>query len=193
MLSMDPELNQFLKDLDDAIDRPAQRPVHPAALDGDELMKVCHVDKGRSSGPGGQHRNKVSTHVTITHEPTGTMAQAGERRSAEQNRKVALRRLRLELATHERVGVPSGEIRSAMWRSRVSGGRIRCSEKHEDFPAMLAEALDVISACGWEPGQAAVRLECTPSQLLKLVAKHHQAWEVLNRERESRGLHTLKH
>ena len=192
-MSMDPELQRFLKDLDDAIDRPVDRPIHPAALPVEELLKDCHIDKGRSSGPGGQHRNKVSTHVTITHEGTGLTGQAGERRSAEMNKKVALRRLRLELATHERVGVPAGDIRSALWRSRVQKKRIRCSDKHEDFPAMLAEAMDVIGACGWEPGKAAVRLECTPSQLLKLVAKHHQAWEVLNRERESRGLHPLKH
>jgi len=174
------------------LDAPTPRPTHPAALAEDQLLKRCTVEKGRGSGPGGQHRNKVSTHVTITHTPTGTVAQAGERRSAEQNRSVALRRLRLGLAVHERVPVPAGEIRSPMWRSRVSKGRIACSERHEDYPAMLAEALDVLDACGLDPAGAATRLGCTPSQLVKLIAKHAPALERVNTERRRRGMHALK-
>jgi len=175
-----------------ALDAPVERPAPPAALDEARLRKACTVEKGRSSGPGGQHRNKVSTHVTITHAPTGRAAQAGERRSAEQNRSMALTRLRLELAVHERVPVPAGEIRSELWRSRVKKGRIACSERHTDFPAMLAEALDVLDACGWDPAKAGTRLGCTPSQLVKLVAKHPPAMTHLNASRESRGMHPLK-
>ena len=175
-----------------SLDEPAERGTHPAALDEDRLLKDCAIEKGRASGPGGQHRNKVSTHVTITHEPTGISAQAGERRSAEQNRTVATTRLRLELAVYERVPVPAGEIRSELWRSRVAKGRISCSERHADYPAMLAEALDVIDACGFDHAKAATRLGCTPTQLVKLVAKHPPALARLNKQRQERGMRPLK-
>lgn len=189
----DPPRRKSLEEVFKALDAPVSRVAHPASIPIEELEKDCVVEKGRAGGPGGQHRNKVSTHVTVTHTPTGTSAQAGERRSAEENRRVAMRRLRLELATHHRAGVPDGEIRSELWRSRVKNKRIACSERHSDFPSMLAEALDVIGACGWEPSKAAKRLGCSATQLMKLVAKHPPAWVLLNAEREKRGLHALKH
>jgi protein subunit release factor B len=47
----------------------------------------------RSSGPGGQHVNKVSTQVTIRHVPTGISVTASDSRSQSMNRQLALERL----------------------------------------------------------------------------------------------------
>lgn len=170
----------------------ATRPTHPAALPEDELLKQCSLTRGRGSGPGGQHRNKVQTLVELAHRPTGISAHAGERRSPEVNRRVALRRLRLALATERREPVPDGEIRSDLWRSRVRAGKIVLNTRHQDFPAMLAEAMDVLAACSWDPRWAGKRLACTPSQLIRLVASHPPALVEMNQRRAERGEHPVK-
>lgn len=166
---------------------------HPATLPEETLLKQCELGKGRSSGPGGQHRNKVETQVTIRHLPTGIMAQAGERRSAQENRRVAIARLRLALATRARAPVPAGDARSELWRSRcTTEGRIVCNPEHHDFPALLAEALDMIEASDLDPKTAAARLCCSTSQLIKLVKDHPPAFETWNKARKAERMPALK-
>ncbi|MCW5775887.1 MAG: peptide chain release factor-like protein [Phycisphaeraceae bacterium] len=166
---------------------------HPAALDTEDLLRQCSLERGRSSGPGGQHRNRVQTKVVLTHTPTGLSAQASERRSAEQNRRVALRRLRLLLATDYRAPVARGDCRSELWRSRCdSNGRIVCNPRHADYPALLAEALDVLAATNYDLKRSALRLCCTPSQLVRLIAEHPPALQALNLARHAHGLGTIK-
>ena len=146
----------------------------------------------RSSGPGGQHRNKVETKVTLTHTQTDTSAQAGERRSQGENKRVALQRLRFTLAVEHRCPVPPGDVRSELWRSRVKGGKIIVSPTHHDLAPMLAEALDVLSACHLDFKKAATRLECTPSQLIKMLKKHPPAFQRANADRTEHSLGPLK-
>ncbi len=47
----------------------------------------------RSSGPGGQHVNKVSTAVTLRHVPTGAAVTVQDSRSQSMNRQLAWERL----------------------------------------------------------------------------------------------------
>jgi protein subunit release factor B len=71
---------------------------HPAATRPEQLLAECEARRLRRSGPGGQHRNKVETAVSLRHLPTGVCAEANERRSQAQNRSTALFRLRVNLA-----------------------------------------------------------------------------------------------
>src|SRR5262245_20365280 len=68
-----------------------------------ELLAECQVTHTRRSGPGGQHRNKVATAVVLAHLPTGLQAEASERRSQRDNLRMAVRRLRREIALRCRV------------------------------------------------------------------------------------------
>lgn len=168
-------------------------PPHPASLGDAALLAQCEIGRSRSGGPGGQNRNKVETKVTITHSPTGVEAHASERRSQGENRSVAIFRLRLALAREVRTPIPIGEVRTDVWRSRCdAAGHVACNPSHEDYPTLLALALDVIAAAGWDVKKASLRLCCTMSQLAKLIKDDPHAWAKLNQERLGRGLHALK-
>jgi len=56
----------------------------------------------KSSGPGGQHRNKTESAVRIKHLPTGIIVTAAESRSQHENREKAMLRLRERLAARNR-------------------------------------------------------------------------------------------
>jgi hypothetical protein len=166
---------------------------HPAQLDAALLLRACDRTHARTGGPGGQNRNKVQTGVVLVHGATGIAARAGERRSIGENLPVALRRLRLNLAVLVRCPVPAGEARSELWLRRCpqtgkNAGRIVLNVAHDDFPAMLATSLDVLWACNLDAGQAAARLVCTPSQLVKLWKDHMPALLWVNGQREARGM-----
>lgn len=172
-------------------------PIHPSCLTDEELLTHCRLTRGRSSGPGGQHRNKVSTAVVLLHEPSGLEASASERRSAEANKHEAIFRLRLELAMHVRTAPVArdawGDVRTDLWRSRCNpSGQIACNPSHRDYPALLAEALNVIHASSLDVKTAALRLSCTMSQLVKLLKDHPPALVALNKARAERSLHPLK-
>lgn len=167
------------------------RSTHPASWPDGVILSECRLERGRVGGPGGQHRNKVETAVTLTHTPTGLSAQAAERRSPIENERMALRRLRLELATHERRAVADGEARSELWIARTRQGTIAVNPTHRDFPTMLALAMDVLWACRMDVRRAATRLCVSPTQLVRLIARHRPALEAMNNARAKRKLRPL--
>ncbi len=165
--------------------------MHPAALPADALLAQCEVTARRRSGPGGQHRNKVESGIVLVHRPTGIEGQASERRSQSQNKAVALSRLRVQLALDVRSAAPPPSTPSALWRSRCRGGRISVSTEHEDFPALLAEALDAVHAVAFEIPAAAEALGASATQLVRLLAQEPRALLAVNTARAERGLHPL--
>lgn len=168
--------------------RGGDSPPHPAALPIEELLADCSFQRTRRSGPGGQHRNKVETAVIVTHVPSGIHAEANERRSQSQNRSVAIFRLRTKLALGIRRSVNSATAPTPLWCSRSQGGRLAVSSEHDDFPAVLAEALDQLGACRWDLRQAATNLKVTRSQLTRFLQQEPRAWQLAQRSaREGRS------
>lgn len=169
------------------------RGTHPTRLDEQALWKQCSIAFGRASGPGGQHRNKTETAATITHDPTGVSAAATERRSQQVNRSVALKRLRMKLARTVRCSIHREKYQpSELWRSRRQGTKMPVNPKHWDYAALLAEALDVVYARGFDVAGAAGVLGVTMSQLTKLLRHDRASFAAVNEGRTERGLPPLR-
>ena len=75
------------------------------------------VDVFRSSGPGGQHMQKTSSAVRLTHLPTGLVVSCQSERSQHQNKEIALKILRSRLLDLELA-------KRAEERARLKGKRI---------------------------------------------------------------------
>jgi len=167
--------------------------MHPATLPPEELLRQCEETRTRRGGPGGQHRNKVETAVVLLHRPTGVSAEAAERRSQEENRRMAIKRLRLRLALQWLPQTATGPHEpSPLWLSRAKAGRLAVALEHDDYPALLAEALQTLEASAFDVAAAAAALHVSTSQLLKLFRRVPAAWVQLNRLRLARGLPPLR-
>lgn len=169
-----------------------RRDDHPATASPEQLLADCDVRRLRRAGPGGQHRNKVETAISLHHLPTGVRAEASERRSQAQNQSQALFRLRVNLALEIRRPCGADYVCSSLWQSRSGGGTLKVSASHDDFPALLAEVLDVLAALDADPKRAAALLGCTPSQLIRLLKVDPRALLLVNRWRGRHGMHALQ-
>jgi len=168
---------------------------HPASWSDDELLAHSKLSFSRASGPGGQNRNKVETSVQVEFLPAKIIAQASERRTQNENRKIALQRLRCKLAVDFRVlpivGTAPVADATSLWRRYCVNGRINVSESNADWPAILAELMDSLSSHGWNINSAAESLSTSSSQLVKLLKKHSPAFSRLNEERIKQGQRPL--
>lgn len=163
---------------------------HLAAMHPDKLLEQCTLKQTRGTGPGGQHRNKVATAIILTHNPTGTIGQASERREQIANRKVALFRLRVNLALAIRnlaICPPSQLI-----KSRIVGKSIKVNPMHNDFPAILAEVLDNLYGMKLDAPRTAAKLGCSTTQLIKFLNLDHNAIEKVNKDRKQKKMHPLR-
>ena len=78
------------------------------------------VDVFRSSGPGGQHMQKTSSAVRLTHLPTGLVATCQSERSQYQNKEIALRILQARLLKLELA--KRAEERAKLKGKRITAG-----------------------------------------------------------------------
>ena len=85
-------------------------------IEADDLK----VEVFRSSGPGGQHMQKTSSAVRLTHLPTGLMATCQSERSQHQNKEIALRILQARLLKLELA--KRAEERAKLKGKRITAG-----------------------------------------------------------------------
>ena len=140
------------------------------------LCRDCEFDFFKSTGNGGQKRNKTSSAVRIIHRPTGLQVTDCSERSQHANRRAAFAKLRLAIAVAYRFP-PDGTIVDLT---------VSCASQR--YPLTVAKVLDVLSAANWDPAAAAVALEVSKSRLLKFLARDGSLGEVVNHARQKAGL-----
>jgi len=174
-----------------------------------DLLGQCDVHTYRASGPGGQHRNKVSSAVRLRHRPTGITAHGDDSRSQHDNRRLALRRLRMSFACQLRDQVDLAQPRRPpAWADflargaklpggvrgagSVGGGRLIVSPNNERFWPIAAHLLDVLEACQGRLADAAAVLGVTGSNLTKVLASDPRLLTAATAIRKRFGLGAIR-
>jgi protein subunit release factor B len=108
--------------------------------------KDLRIHYYKSSGPGGQRRNKKETAVRITHIPTGITAIATESRMQSLNQKIALERLkrRVESLTKKYKNRVATRVPIAVKENILTAKRIKAQKKiarRKNINSLLEEIL----------------------------------------------------
>ena len=167
------------------------------ALTDAALLDQCEVDVYKSSGPGGQHRNKTSTAVRLRHQPTGLSAHGDESRSQYQNKRAALRRLRMNIACRLRRPIDPAKceipafVAECLFTPRGVapgvGKRLAIGSRDRRFWRIAGFLLDVLDAFEGRLADAAGCIGITTSNFTGLLKSERHLLESAQRIRKNRG------
>lgn len=170
------------------------------ALSEGALLAQCDRHTYKSSGPGGQHRNKTLSAVRLLHRPTGIMAHGDDSRSQHQNGQLALRRLRMNIACRLRTVIdPAAPVPPVVAGCvfTVRGGpskgtrRLEIGPRDERFWAVAAYLLDLLDACGGRLSDAAGFLGISTGNLSSLLTSERHLLAAAQEVRKKHGLSAL--
>jgi len=147
------------------------------AADDAALTSQCRLDFFRSTGNGGQKRNKCATAVRLIHEPSGLAVTCDAERSQHRNRALALQKLRRAIALNCRMPWSEGTCVDVM---------------HLKQPQETAKLLDLLASCQYRLSDGAAKLDLSTAKLGKLLAQDSVLFAALNRARQACGMTPLK-
>lgn len=153
------------------------------ALDDAALLAQCDIHIYKSSGPGGQHRNKVSSAVRVKHRPTGVTAHGDDSRSQHENKALAIKRLRMNFALQIRRPVDLQTLSPDSLPPVVAecvfaprGGtvgnasrRLTIGRKDHRFWQIAQFLLDLLEVCEGRVADAAGRMDINTSNFISVL------------------------
>ncbi|XP_050364924.1 uncharacterized protein LOC126783491 [Argentina anserina] len=166
-----------------------------------ELLSQCEMGTFKTSGPGGQHRNKRESAVRLKHLPTGIVAQASEDRSQHMNRASALARLRTLIALKVRNPVdlegysPPRELLQILPKSssiRTSDVGNQIGPNNAKFVFGMQALLDLLYAVDGSVSEAAKYLGLSTGALSRLILSDDSLRLVVNELRASKDMKPLR-
>lgn len=164
------------------------------ADDPENLLAECEVDTYRASGPGGQHRNKTSSAVRLRHRPTGVVASAEESRSQHENKRRALKRLRMHIATQCRRPLdptqpPPPFVREACFtpkpkaKTSQAPSQLQVGRKDHRYWLIVAWLLDLLDACEARLSDVAGMVGISTGNLTRILKNDRHALAALQQLR----------
>lgn len=171
-------------------------------LDDEHLLSECDIHIYKASGPGGQHRNKVSSAIRLAHKATGITAQANESRSQHDNKRKALSRLRMKIACLCRCPLDSAAttlpeiVSECMFTRRGKGPnagktRLEVGRKDHRFWQVAAFLLDVLDAFDGKLSDATRHIGISTGNLISLLKTDRHLLTAAQHLRKAHGLKPL--
>ncbi len=148
-----------------------------------QLLVQSRFEAFRGPGPGGQKRNKTSSAVRLTHQPTGISVIAMESRSQSQNCAKALQRLRYKIAL---------QIRQPFIPTQWQPARLDVSQRSDEYLKTLGVVLDALSEKSWSVSEAATTLGLSTARLVGFIKSDKTLWTEVNRKRATVKLTALR-
>ena len=174
----------------------------------EELLAQCDVHIYKASGPGGQHRNKVSSAVRLRHRPSGISATANDSRSQHSNRTLAMRRLRMNIALKLRrsagedsdggsdaevLPVAVAECMRVVTKGPGAGlARLTIGRKNPRFWQIAAYLLDILDEEEGRLSSAGDRLGITTGNLTAAFKSQRHLLAEVQKIRKRHGLGSVK-
>ncbi len=170
-------------------------------LDDPALLGQCDVNIFKASGPGGQHRNKVSSAIRLLHRPTGVTAQGCDHRSQHANKRSALKRLRMKIACQVRRSVNAGQpipevVASCLFVPKGAKDdakkRLQVGKRDKRFWSVGRFLLDMLEAGGGRLSEAADAMEIGTSNFVSVIKQDRHLYEAAQKIRKHHGQGPMK-
>ena len=162
--------------------------IHPCAWPEERLLAACHEERWHGGGVGGQHANKTSSGLRLTWQAEPSIrAQADEERDRLVNRRRAVRRLRLQLATHQRGGSDL-----AWLDSHRQGAGFKVSAQAKDLAQVSCVLLDALETAAGALAEAAASCSLSNSCFVRSLAIDKLVWQAAQTIRRSHELSELR-
>jgi hypothetical protein len=163
-------------------------------LSDEELLQQCDWYAGRASGPGGQKRNKTHSAINMIHSPTKITVIANEHRMQGENRHLALKRLRLQLALALRreVDLETFQIPDEV-TSQINGkGKLAVNPENHKYLPIIAAMLDLLAIYRGQVSKAADLLGISTTNFINILHGNPKLWTTAQELRKRYGLPPLK-